>query len=472
MSNVNAPPTTRNGSSSRSKPAWWLVFSREMTDLWMGGKALNLVLVYSILLGAVAFLLATNSELSLIPPKEMVFEMLRLSLAASGFICLILGADSLSGERERSTMEGLLLTPASRRQIVAGKFLAAISPWPATLAISLPYWLLLSQGDEAFGQAALWGSTLGSLLIPALAAIGMLVSYRSNNNRNSMFVSLGIYLLILVPTQLPGSAQAGSVGQFMKKVSPMEATYHFLEKIIVNNRTVSELTAFLFAPAILALLAVGALIWYCPPRLGLEAGGTNKRAARRGGVTAAVLMGLLMSAFAVSPLSAQETGNADQALAISIDTEVATVKTGDPVLFDTTVTNTSGDTSPPLIVAMNIINLDSSGDVVDPEDWSPERTQYVTPMAPGDSIDLAWRVNAIIEGDYMVYMVLVPEPDGQQTTSHPVASPGIHLTVEPFTRLNPGGVLPIVIAIPTLLMAAVGFVLWRQRRRMNEVDSD
>jgi hypothetical protein len=92
-------------------------------------------------------------------------------------------------------------------------------------------------------------------------------------------------------------------------------------------------------------------------------------------------------------------------------------------------------------------------------------------MAPGNSFDLAWRVNAIIEGDYMVYMVLAPEPDGQQTTSHPVARPGIYLTVEPFTRLNPGGVLPIVIAIPPLLMAAVGFVLWRQRQRMNEVDS-
>lgn len=464
--------TSSKSDNNRARPAWWLMFSREMTDLWMGGKALNLVLVFSLLLGVVAFVLATNSELSLIPPKEMVFEMLRLSLAASGFICLIIGADSLSGERERETLEGLLLTPANRRQLVAGKFLAAVSPWPATLAISIPYWALLSQGDEALSQAALWGSILGMLLIPALAAIGMLVSFWSNTNRTSMFVSLGIYLLILVPAQLPGSAKAGSIGQLLRRVSPMEATYHFLEKTIVNSQTVSELTAFLAAPAVLAIVSIGVLIWYTPPRLGLEAGISGKRAKRRGGIAVAVLAGLLLAGLGSTPLQAQEAQGSDGSLEISIDMETARVNTGDSVLFNTTVINASAETSPPVVVAMNIINLDSAGDVVDPEDWSPERTQYVTPMASGHSVQSSWRVNAILEGDYMVYMVLVPEPDGQQSTSRPIASPGIHLTVDPFTRLNPGGVLPIVIAIPTLLMAAVGFVMWRQRRRINQVDMD
>lgn len=250
----------------------------------------------------------------------------------------------------------------------------------------------------------------------------------------------------------------------------MEATYHFLEKIIVNSRTVGELTAFLIAPAALAVLAIGTLLFYSPPRLGLEAGGSGKRPSRGGSVAAALLAVMLLTVAQAAPATAQETQ--DALIGISIDMDVATVKTGDPVLFDTSVTNDSDTESPPLIVAMNIINLDSEGDVVDPEDWSPERTQYVTPMAAGESVRLSWRVNAILEGDYMVYMVVVPEPDGTDATSHPVASPGIHLTVDPFTRLNPGGVLPLVIAIPTLLMAAVGFVMWRQRRRINQVDTE
>jgi len=143
------------------------------------------------------------------------------------------------------------------------------------------------------------------------------------------------------------------------------------------------------------------------------------------------------------------------------------VKTGDKVEFNTLVTNNSSQASPALIVAMNIINLDAAGDVVDPEDWSPQRTQYMQSLAPGESVNQGWIVNTILEGDYMVYMVLVPEPAAAETTSHPVASSGIHLTVAPFTRLNPGGVLPFAIGGPILLLAITYFVYRRRRQQID-----
>src|SRR5687767_11122830 len=91
--------------------AWWVVFKREFTDLWIGGRALMLLLIYSMLLGVTTYVLASNSELSLIPPKEMVYETLKTAIAAGLFMGLIIGADTLSGERERGTLEALLLTP-------------------------------------------------------------------------------------------------------------------------------------------------------------------------------------------------------------------------------------------------------------------------------------------------------------------------------------------------------------------------
>ena len=45
----------------------------EAIELWVGGRAINLLILYSLLLGLVTFLLATNTEPNLIPPKEMVF---------------------------------------------------------------------------------------------------------------------------------------------------------------------------------------------------------------------------------------------------------------------------------------------------------------------------------------------------------------------------------------------------------------
>jgi hypothetical protein len=52
------------------RSAWLVVFKQEAVELWVGGRAINLLILYSLLLGLMTFLLATNSELSLIPPRR------------------------------------------------------------------------------------------------------------------------------------------------------------------------------------------------------------------------------------------------------------------------------------------------------------------------------------------------------------------------------------------------------------------
>ncbi|MCI0549492.1 MAG: ABC transporter permease, partial [Anaerolineae bacterium] len=110
MSDLQTTKVNKMSTSGRTLPAWWLVFIRELTDLWIGGKALVLVFIYTVFLGVVTYVIASNSELSLIPPKEMVYETIKNVMAVSIFIGLIIGADTLSGERERNTLESLLLT--------------------------------------------------------------------------------------------------------------------------------------------------------------------------------------------------------------------------------------------------------------------------------------------------------------------------------------------------------------------------
>jgi ABC-type transport system involved in cytochrome c biogenesis permease component len=467
----------RAGTSGSVSPTWWVVFKRELADLWIAGKALYLTLIYTVVLGVMTYLMASNSELSLIPPKEMVYETLKIAMGFALFIGLIIGADSLSGDRERATLEGLLLTPTSRRQIVIGKFLAAVSVWPVALAIVIPYLMVLSQGDEVLGPTILWGAILGSLMAPAYTGLGMLVSFWSSSNKTSYFVSMALYIFLLVPAQLPGRAQTGAAGQFVQWVNPMAATNHFLSKHLVNYRPVSEFWTWLTSPVVFAVLVLGVLILYAAPGLRLDAGRAlpgkfrrfSKTPARGWGRAAGLLViaALLIGLGASSPaMASQGVGlqAVEQPLQIAIDTDYKVVKTGDKVEFATTVTNNGTEESPPLIVAMNIINLDRQGDVVDPEDWSPQRTQYLENLAPGESASLPWIINTILDGNYMIYMVVIPEPSGAEATSLPAASPGIHLTVTPFTRLNPGGVLPFAIGGPILLGLCI-YIVYRLRRR-------
>jgi ABC-2 type transport system permease protein len=464
---VHPVPPPLSGPPSAT---WLLVFKKELRDLWIGGKALYMCLILTLVLGGYSYIMARDSVLSLIPPTEMVYEMLKAAMVGAVFVALIIGADSLSGERERATLEGLLLTPTSRRQIVFGKFLAAVSPGPVALAIALPYMKLLSQGDAVFWPAVFWGAAWGALLVPAYTALGMFVGFWCNSNRTSMFVSLCLYLLFLLPTQLPGRAQAGFMGSLAQWVNPMAAERVFLSKILVNNRHLTDthgvgpLWSWGVSTVLFAIVIVGLLFWYASPGLRLE-GGRRIRllsSQARAAVVALLVAGLL--AFGAAPAMVAQAQVAAPTVDVSIDLGATTVKAGTPVLYKTVVKNTGAEATPSLIVAMNIINLNAKGEIVDPEDWSPQRTQYTDVIAPGQSVTLDWRVNAILDGDYMVYMVVVPPPTSHETTSHPVTSPGIHLTVTPFTRLNPGGVMPFAIGGPVVL-ALVIFFVYRHRRK-------
>jgi ABC-type transport system involved in cytochrome c biogenesis permease component len=454
--------TGATSSPRRGSPTWWLVFTRELADLWIGGRALILTLIYCLVLGVMVYVLAYNEELRLIPPKELVYELSKNAMAVSLFICLVVGADSLSGDRERATLESLLLTPTSRRQIVVGKFLAAISVWPVAFLITIPYMRVLSQGDEVLLPTIFWAGLLGTVLALGYTGLGMLASFWSGTNKTSYFVSLGLYVVFLVPAQLPGRAQTGAAGQFLQWINPLAATNHFLSKHLVNYRSVSEFWRWLESPVVFALLVTGLLFLYAAPGLRLEPGRGSRlwsRLSRRTAVGAVVGAILLLGA---TPTPAQASE-----LTITSDSETASVKTGDEVEFTTVVTNEAAEASGPLIVAMNIINLDAEGDVVDPEDWSPERTQYIESLPAGESAELDWVVNTILDGDFMVYMVLIPEPETEDTTSEPSVSTGLHLTVAPYTRLNPGGILPYVIGGPVIVLAIIVAVFWLRRRSID-----
>ena len=272
LQNVNEPPISSSGSGS---PVWWLMFKQEFSELWLGGKALNLLIMFSVLVSITSFLLATNSELNLTPPPQMEFITLQAIITFGLFIGLIISAESISGERERITLEPLLLTPASRQQIVVGKFLAAMTPWFASMILGIPYLVKLSLGDPILWPALFWGGLVGSLMAVTFTGLGMLVSIWSSSNKNSLFITLLIYLLSLLPQQLPGEVAASPIGPVLQMAGPLEASTQFLQKTLVNSKPLSEEWLLLTMCVVSAALVLGLLFFYAAPRLGLEGGRVN-----------------------------------------------------------------------------------------------------------------------------------------------------------------------------------------------------
>lgn len=463
----------RPASLGSAPPVWWVVLKQELTDLWVGGRVYVLLILFSVVMSVTAFLNETESQLSLIPPKEMVFLTLLGSISFGLLIGLILGADSVSGERERSTLEALLLTPASRRQIVFGKFLAALSPWPVALLLSVPYMAVFARGNEVFGEAILIGGLLGTLLVISFTGFAMLTSIWAKSNKVSLLISLLVYVIFLIPTQFPGAAQKGDLGYFVQQLNPLQATSEFLEKYLVNNRSWADRPTYLYASASSAVVILVLLFFYAAPRLGHEGGLPRlvppKKARTANALAGAGIIVLLSLPLALAARSAlaQSVGTD---LKITVDLDYTTVNAGEEIEFSSTVTNAGAEASPPLYVAMNIVKT-AKGDPVDPEDWSPQRTQSIETLAPGESVIQSWTVQAILEGDFMVYLTAIPKPQGPDSTSQPVSSSGVHLTVHAFAESNPGGVLPIAIGIPLALMA-LSILMHRSKRWRRETATD
>jgi ABC-2 type transport system permease protein len=242
------------------KRAWPIVAEQELRDLWLAGRGLPLIFGYSLLLSAITYLGATNTALNFLEQRESVNLTLQVAVAAGSLLVLLGAADAISGERERSTLESLLLSPASRLSLVVGKGLAALSIWVAAFSVAVPYVWFLGRGLGVVGVALGNGFLVGLLLALFLAGLGLLLSALSSSNRFSLSVSLFVLLALFAPTQLPGGAQQSWIGDLLQRIDPISSGLHYLGKVIVDGHSTSQELSWLIGPAVAAGLAVAAAL--------------------------------------------------------------------------------------------------------------------------------------------------------------------------------------------------------------------
>ena len=235
-----------------------VVAEREMMDTWWGGRALALMLGFSLLLSATTYLVAVNQELNFLEQRESAGLTLQVAVAVGGLLALLGGADALSGERERGTLESLLLSPAPRRALVMGKGAAAMSLWLGAYVLSLPYVWYLGHDVDAFWTAASSGLLVGTLLALFLVGFGLVLSVFSRSNKVSLAVSLFALLALYTPTQMPSKAQQGWAGDLLLHVDPFTSGLRFLDRVIVSGHSGADEIGWLVGPAIAAAVAVSA----------------------------------------------------------------------------------------------------------------------------------------------------------------------------------------------------------------------
>lgn len=243
---------------SRTPSGWTAVAAQELRDLWLGGRGLVLSFAFAALVGVLAYVVAANQSLNFLEQRESVNLTLQVAIAVGSLLVLLAAADSVSGERERATIETLLLAPVSRLAISTGKLVAALSLWLAAFAITIPYVWYLGKDIDLDGVAIGTGLLVGTLLAVFLAGLGHVVSTFSGSNRVSLSVCLFVLLVLFAPTQFPLSARQGVVAETLLRVNPVTAGEHFVGRVLVDAHNFRDEASWLVSPIVAAALAIPA----------------------------------------------------------------------------------------------------------------------------------------------------------------------------------------------------------------------
>jgi ABC-2 type transport system permease protein len=233
--------------------AWAVVAVQELRDLWLSGRALAMLFAYTVLLGITTYLVASNQELNFLEQREAVNLTLKAAVVGGGLLVVLVAADSISGERERGTLESLLLTPVPRVALAAGKGVAAVSLWLAAYVLAAPYLWWLGRDIGGLGPALAGEFVVGTLLALFVTGVGLLVTTFSQSNRLSLALSIFLLLLLLAPHQLPAEATRGWAGELLQRSDPFTSGLLYLERLAVNAHTLGQDLGLLAWPAVLAV---------------------------------------------------------------------------------------------------------------------------------------------------------------------------------------------------------------------------
>jgi ABC-2 type transport system permease protein len=231
-----------------------VVTAQELRDLWLGGRGLVLTFAFSLLLSVIAYLVATNQALNFLEHRETVNLLLQVAIAVGALLALLAAADTISGERERGTLESLLLTPVPRLEISVGKLVGSLSLWLAAFLVTIPYVWFLGRGVGLVAPALATGIVVGTLLAVFLASLGLLISVFATSNRVSLSLALLVLLALFVPTQLPSSAQQGWAGDIFLRANPITAGEHYVGKVVTNAHGWSQDLSWLLSPLLCAVV--------------------------------------------------------------------------------------------------------------------------------------------------------------------------------------------------------------------------
>jgi ABC-type Na+ efflux pump permease subunit len=229
---------------------------KELHEDVFSGRGLLFMAVATIVLSGFAVLLVSNTELSLLVNAEALYYMAGIVLVLSVLVVLLKAADAFAGERQRQTLEPLLLTPLGGPTTAWAKLAGLLTSWVLILAVGVPYlWAVGSTGQNLL-MALLYLVLAGTLVVVTVGSLMLALSTRVQSVKTALSVGIAVFLILASPLLIGASLRANPIGRVLDWINPVAAALNTLDSVIIDSQGLS-----FQAPRLLVLLlyAVGSL---------------------------------------------------------------------------------------------------------------------------------------------------------------------------------------------------------------------
>lgn len=177
---------------------------------------------------------------------------------------------------------------------------------------------------------------------------------------------------------------------------------------------------------------------------------------------AALAAGLWLALLAGGPASA-----ADRApIEVTIDQTALSTELGGSTVVAVKVANLGETLGRPMTAHLSIVDP-RLGRPVDPEDWTDQLSRPIASLAGGEFATLEWTLKPITEGQYALFVSLVPT--APQRGDAPLNSPVVNVSVRP-RAVDPTGAVVVAVVVPVVIGAILvsQSILNRRRRSRSQ----
>ena len=213
-----------------------MLYRHEISGSFYSWRGSAWIIAASLIFSLVAYLLLTDKELSLLDQGEMLFTLGEVIIALGIAMSAVSASSAISSEIESGTLESLLLTPITHRQIAIQKMFSIVTIWAILYLVSIPYLIVVASGTNLALSAVLYVGLYGTLLVTAISMISIVISWRLKSSKNSIMTTLMIVLILLAPSLFFGtSLKKTDFGLALENINPVSHAMNSMDSVLVDN---------------------------------------------------------------------------------------------------------------------------------------------------------------------------------------------------------------------------------------------